>query len=107
MPDCLTIRHFFWGSDIALPRLWPFHDLMAARTDIDYRLHLVGRYPAAASDISGTVIRYERLATSAQAARRGVDHSRLEPAAAAVALGYGECLPRTCRHVGGVAGTNI
>ena len=48
----LTLRHFFWGGDIALPRLWAFHDLMAAREDVDYHLHVVGPYHGPAADLS-------------------------------------------------------
>ena len=52
MGEHLTVRHFHLGSDVALSRSWPFHDAMAARIDIDYRLQLIGKYQGPAFDLS-------------------------------------------------------
>ena len=41
----LTIRHFWRGVDVALPRTWPFHDEMATRADLNYHLHVIGTRP--------------------------------------------------------------
>lgn len=52
----LTVRHFYLGSDISLGRSWPFHDMLAARTDIDYYLHVIGQYQPANLYGSGTSV---------------------------------------------------
>jgi glycosyltransferase involved in cell wall biosynthesis len=40
----LTIRLFSKAGEMNVPRQWPFWDLMDARDDIDYYVHLVGAY---------------------------------------------------------------
>src|SRR5919202_969330 len=47
----LTIRQFFAGHDIALKRLWKWHDYLAVRQDVDYYLHIVGRYRGPLEDL--------------------------------------------------------
>lgn len=47
----LTVRHFFLGSDVALKRIWRFHDHLAARQDVTYYLHVVGHYPGPPEDL--------------------------------------------------------
>ena len=49
----LLVRHFFLGYDVALGRTWEFHDHLAARPDIIYRLHVIGRYPGTPEDLTG------------------------------------------------------
>ena len=40
----LTLRFITRGTEMTLVRMWPFQDLMAARQDVDYSVHLLGRY---------------------------------------------------------------
>ena len=52
----LTIRHFTCATDVALPRTWPFHDVMADRDDVMYKLHIIGSYPGPAADLDRSYI---------------------------------------------------